>query len=343
MKKLLNTLYITSPESYLSLDGENIVVKQNNIEVGRVPLHNLDGIVTMGYVGASPALMGACAERNIGLVFLTASGKYLARIVGKTKGNIVLRKRQFQVAEMKEKSLAISKNIILSKVYNSRWVIERLKRDHGLQVDVEKLQKCSNALKKMTQSILMVEDVEELRGIEGAAASVYFSSFDDMILQQKKAFSFQKRNRRPPLDNVNALLSFSYTLLTSMVTNALETVGLDPAIGFMHGERPGRNSLALDLMEELRPVMADRFVLTLINRKIIQGDDFVIQENGAVLLKDDARKIVLSEWQKRKQVEIKHPYLEEKVQWGVVPYVQAMLLSRHLRGDIENYPPFFWK
>lgn len=343
MRKLLNTLYLTSPERYLSLDGENVVILEERVVVGRVPLHNLEAIVSFGYRGVSPALMGACAERNISLSFLTPQGKFLARVSGKVQGNVLLRKIQYEISNSAEKSNRIARNFILGKVYNSRWVLERAVRDHGLQIDAEKVTGASQYLKKSLEQIRACEDNARLRGLEGEAASVYFGVFDELILQQKKNFHFEGRNRRPPLDNVNALLSFIYTLLTGMITSALESVGLDPYVGFMHTDRPGRVSLSLDLMEELRPVLADRFVLTLINRKIVSTKDFMKKENGAVLMEDDARKHILEEWQNKKKDVITHPFLNEKVEWGMVPFVQAMLLARHLRGDLDEYPPFFWK
>lgn len=343
MRKLLNTLYLTSPERYLSLDGENVVILEERVIVGRVPLHNLEAIVSFGYRGVSPALMGACAERNISLSFLTPQGKFLARVSGKVQGNVILRKIQYEISNSAEKSNRIARNFILGKVYNSRWVLERAVRDHGLQIDAEKVTGASQYLKNSLEQIRACEDNARLRGLEGEAASVYFGVFDELILQQKKNFHFEGRNRRPPLDNVNALLSFIYTLLTGMITSALESVGLDPYVGFMHTDRPGRVSLSLDLMEELRPVLADRFVLTLINRKIVSTKDFMKKENGAVLMEDDARKHILEEWQNKKKDVITHPFLNEKVEWGMVPFVQAMLLARHLRGDLDEYPPFFWK
>ena len=343
MKKLLNTLYITSENKYLSLDGENIVISEKGKETARMPLHNIESIVTFSYVGVSPALMGGCAQRNIALTFLTPYGSYLASVTGKVKGNVVLRRIQYNVSTNELESTQIAKNMIIGKVYNGRWVLERAKRDHSLQVNIEKLQKASTQLKEALINISNCANLEELRGREGAAASIYFSVFDELIMQQKKDFKFETRTRRPPLDKVNALLSFTYTLLTSMVAASLETVGLDPAVGFMHGIRPGRNSLALDMMEELRPALADRFVLTMINKQIITGQDFYEKEDGAILLTDDARKKILGEWQKRKQVEITHPYLNEKIAWGLVPHAQAMLLARFLRNDLDAYPPFFWK
>lgn len=343
MKKLLNTLYVTSPDSYLSLDGENVVILDAQEEIGRIPLHNLEAIVSFGYRGASPALMGGCAERNIGLCFLTPQGRFLARVSGPVRGNVILRKKQYFISKERQECIGIARNCILGKVYNSRWVLERATRDHSLQVDVEKIKKATSFLQQSLENIVKCEDMARLRGYEGEAASIYFGEFNQLILQQKKDFNFTVRNRRPPLDNVNAMLSFVYSLLTNMTASALETVGLDPYVGFMHTDRPGRVSLALDLIEELRPVLADRFVITLINRKIVTGKDFTTKEDGAVLISDNARKRLLTEWQNKKKEVITHPFLEEKVEWGMIPFVQAMLLARYLRGDIDEYPPFFWK
>lgn len=343
MKKLLNTLYITSPNRYLSLDGENVVILEKEQPIGRVPLHNLQSIVTFGYTGASPALMGACAQRNIDLVFLSGNGRFLARIVGEVYGNVTLRKEQFRRSDSDEARIRIARNCIMGKVYNARWVLERAARDYAMRLDVEKFKSKSAFLKESLTKIRNCENADTLRGLEGEAASVYFSVFDDMILQQKEYFKFEGRNRRPPTDAVNAMLSFAYILLTSMCANALNTVGLDPYVGFFHTDRPGRKSLALDMVEELRSVMADRFVLTLINRKIVHQDGFLQKENGAVVMDEETRKIFLTHWQSKKQETIKHPFLDEKVEWGMVPYVQAMLLARYLREDLDEYPPFFWK
>lgn len=343
MKKLLNTLYIISEDSYLALDGENIVVFNKESEIGRVPLHNLEGIVTFGYRGTSPALMGACAERNVSLCYLTPQGKFLARVVGKVKGNVLLRKQQYESCTDENRSMEIARNCITGKVYNARWVLERATRDHSMQVDVDRVKKASSQLKDSLDHIRNCQSKDELRGFEGEAAKVYFGVFDELILQQKKDFIFRGRNKRPPIDNVNALLSFVYTLLTNMIVSALETAGLDPYMGYLHTEKPGRVSLALDLIEELRPILADRFVLSLINKKIISKKDFSKKENGAVLLTDDARKRIITEWQNKKKEVLTHPYLKEKVEWGIVPYVQAMLLARYLRGDLDGYPPLLWK
>ena len=265
MRKLLNTLYVTSENSYLALDGENLVVYDEKKELGRLPLHNLDGIVSFGYRGTSPALMGACAERNISLCYLTPQEKFLARVTGKVQGNVLLREQQYKSSKDDEISLTIAKNCITGKVYNARWVLERAIRDHGMQIDVEGVKKASLHLKESLQYIQNAESKDQLRGYEGEAASIYFGVFNELILQQKKEFNFQGRNKRPPKDNVNAMLSFVYTLLTNQITSALEVVGLDPYVGYLHTDRPGRVSLALDLIEELRSVYVDRFVLSLIN------------------------------------------------------------------------------
>ena len=314
MRKLLNTLYITNPDYYLALDGENVVVKFNDDEIGRLPLHNIDGIVTMGYAGASPKLMGYCAERNISITFLSSNGRFLATVNGEMKGNVLLRKEQYRISENEEKALIIARNMIMGKIYNCRWILERVIRDHTLRIDVNKIKLQSTYLYNSLHYLKNVNSLAQLRGIEGEAASVYFSVFDDLILQQKEYFQFNKRNRRPPMDNVNALLSFTYTLLAGMCKSALETVGLDPYVGFLHTDRPGRISLALDLMEELRPVMADRFVLTLINKKIIKPTGFVTKENGAVIMDDETKKTVISAWQSKKQELIVHPFLNEKIE-----------------------------
>ena len=286
MRKLLNTLYVTSENSYLALDGENLVVYDEKKELGRLPLHNLDGIVSFGYRGTSPALMGACAERNISLCYLTPQGKFLARVTGKVQGNVLLREQQYKSSKDDEISLTIAKNCIMGKVYNARWVLERAIRDHGMQIDVEGVKKASLHLKESLQYIQNAESKDQLRGYEGEAASIYFGVFNELILQQKKEFNFQGRNKRPPKDNVNAMLSFVYTLLTNQITSALEVVGLDPYVGYLHTDRPGRVSLALDLIEELRSVYADRFVLSLINKKIVNGKNFSQKENGVVLMGD---------------------------------------------------------
>lgn len=343
MKRLLNTLYITGKNRYLSLDGENVVISEKQEEIGRIPLHNLQGIVTFGYTGASPALMGACAERNIELTFMSGNGRFLARVTGEIKGNVTLRKQQYKISEDPSQSVLYARNFITGKVYNSRWILERAIRDYPLRVNVERLKEKSQFLYQSLEKIRNCEDSSVLLGLEGEAASVYFSVFDELILQNKESFYFRGRNKRPPLDKVNAMLSFAYSLLAGMCGSALEGVGLDPYVGFYHADRPGRISLALDLMEELRGVMADRFVLTLINKRVMKEIHFIEKEDGAVLLNDTGRKVFLSAWQERKQEMIRHPFLDEKLEWGMIPHAQAMLLARCIRGDLDEYPPFFWK
>lgn len=343
MKTLLNTLYVTSPNRYLSLEGENVVISERQTEIARLPLHNLEAIVSFAYPGASPALMGACAERQISLCFLTPQGSFLARVSGKVNGNVVLRKQQYRVSDDADASLTIAVNFIIGKIYNARWVLERAARDYPLRLDSAKLKEKSRFMASCIEQARQVSDTDTLRGFEGKAADAYFSVFDDLILQQKESFVFNGRSRRPPLDAVNALLSFTYSLLTNLCTSALESVGLDPCVGFMHTDRPGRASLALDLMEELRSVIADRFVLSLINKKIVSSQGFTHNENGAVYIDDNTRKLLLQNWQKKKQETLIHPFLNEKVEWGLVPYVQALLLARYLRGDMDEYPCFLWK
>ncbi len=343
MRKLLNTLFVTQPDVYLSLDGDNIVLLKEKERLGRIPLHNLESIVAFGYTGASPALMGYCAEKDISIVFLTMNGRYLARVIGKSRGNVVLRKKQYRISDNEEHSALIARNFIIGKIFNNKWLIERMTRDHPMRIDVNQFKETSTQLSTVINEVMECSDLESLRGWEGQAAIAYNKVFNQMILQQKEDFYFKLRTRRPPQDNVNAMLSFAYILLANDVTSALETVGLDAYVGFLHRERPGRASLALDVMEELRGIYADKFVLNLINNRIVNSNDFVKKENGAVLMKDEARKKFLAAWQKRKQDKLTHPYLKEKIVWGLVPYTQSLLLARYLRGDIDQYPPFLWK
>jgi len=343
LKKLLNTLYITSPDMYLSLDGENVVALREPERPARVPLHNLEGIVTLGYTGVSPALMGSCADRGISLTFLTASGRFLANVSGLTNGGAVLRRIQYRRSDNETESLPFARNILTGKLHNSRWVLERAVRDHPERVDVEKLTNASRSIAGSIPLIRKAGSSGELFGIEGEAANRYFSAFDELILQNKDHFSFVSRNRRPPTDNVNAMLSFTYTLLVSEITAALCSAGLDPFAGFLHKDRPGRRSLALDVLEELRAPLADRFVISLINTRQIEPSGFFKKESGAVVMKDDTRKDFITEWQKRKKEKLTHPFLNEKIEWGLVAHAQALLLARTLRGDLDEYPPFLWK
>lgn len=343
MRKLQNTLYVTSPDAFLSLDGENILVRTDESVLGRVPVHNLEGVVSFGYRSASPRLMAACAERGVGLAFFTPHGRFLSRVSGAVSGNVLLRATQYRTADSTEKSLPLAKMFLTGKLYNSRWLLERFCRDHAVRIDENAVRQAAVYQKNALKQIECAPDSETLLGIEGSAAKSYFSVFNELILRNKDDFSFDERNRRPPLDPVNALLSFTYSLLGNEIAGALEGVGLDPAVGFFHTLRQGRKSLALDMLEEFRAPLADRFVLSLINLGTVTAKDFESKENGAVYLKDDARRNFLSAWQKRKQEEITHPFLKEKIAWGLVPHAQAMLLSRYLRGDLDAYPPFMWK
>lgn len=343
MRKLLNTLFVTQPDVYLSLDGKNVVLLKEEERLGRIPLHNLESIVTFGYAGASPALMGYCAEENISIVFLTRTGRFLARVIGQSKGNVLLRKKQYKLSECETKSAFIARNFIIGKVFNNKSMVERMTRDHPLRINVSQFKTISEHLSVIIQDIRTCTDLETLRGWEGQAALSYNNGFNDMILQQKEDFHFHSRSRRPPLDNVNAMLSFAYTLLAHDVAAALETVGLDAYVGFLHRDRPGRPSLALDVMEELRGIFADRFVLSLINTRVMNKSHFLKKENGSVVMTDEGRKDFLAAWHDKKQEQITHPYLRKRISWGLVPYAQSLLLARYLRGDLDEYPPFLWK
>ena len=343
MRHLLNTLYALSPENYLTLDGENIVSQKKGTETGRFPLHTLERVICFSYAGASPALMGACARRGIDLSFFSPQGRFLARTTGEEHGNVLLRQAQYRIADDEGQSCAYARRFILGKVYNSRWILERATRDHPQRVPVESLKQRSAQLATVLPQIETCETSDRLRGLEGDASRCSFGVFDTLILQQKEDFQFNGRSRRPPLNRMNAMLSFAYALLAGDCAAALEGVGLDPYVGFMHRPRPGRESLALDLMEELRGVYADRFALSCVNQKMVRAEHFYIQDSGAVLLNDDGRKAFLTAWQNKKLEQITHPYLGEKLPWGLVPHVQALLLARTIRGDLDGYPPFFWK
>ena len=343
MKQLLNTLFVTSEDVYLSLEGENVLANRDREVVARYPLHTLQSIVSFSYAGASPALMGACAEKDIGLAFCTPRGRFLARVCGENNGNVLLRREQYRIADDDRRSCAIARNMIFGKLTNSAAVIQRTLRDHGPRVTDCGLEDSVDTIRGLQRQVLEQTELEALRGLEGVGAAAYFGVFDHLLLGRKEEFFFHGRNRRPPLDRVNAMLSFAYSLLSHDCASGLESVGLDSYVGFLHRDRPGRESLALDLMEELRPCMADRFVLTLVNNRVVKPDDFQTQDSGAVLLTEEGRKKFLKAWQERKRDTLTHPYLNEKMSWGMIPYVQALLLARHLRGDLDAYPPFLWK
>ena len=343
MKQLLNTLFVTSEDIYLSLEGENVLANRDREVVARYPLHTLQTIVSFSYSGASPALMGACAEHGIGLAFCTPRGRFLAQVCGESSGNVLLRREQYRIADDSQRSCAIARTMIFGKLSNCAASVQRTLRDHAPRVQNCGLEDAARKIRELLPLALEITDMEALRGLEGFGATAYFGVFDHLLLSRKEDFFFHGRNRRPPLDRVNAMLSFAYSLLAHDCASALESVGLDAYVGFLHRDRPGRESLALDLMEELRPCMADRFVLTLVNNRMIRPEDFQIQDSGAVLLTDDGRKKFLKAWQERKRDTLTHPYLNEKMSWGMIPYIQALLLARCLRGDMDAYPPFMWK
>lgn len=340
MRKLLNILYVTTPESYISKDGLNVVISINQKEVFRIPIINIEGIVTFGYMGASPGIMKLCVDNGVSLTFLTPNGRFISRVQGGTSGNVLLRTSQYRLSEDKDYSLHLGRIFIGGKIQNYRNILRRFIRDYGSVADIEE---AARMLEMRKNESLRSKDADHLRGMEGDAASIYFKVFPYLIVNQKADFIFNGRNRRPPKDPVNAMLSFVYTLLTNEVAAALETVGLDPYVGFLHTLRPGRVSLALDVMEELRAYLGDRLVLSLINRRQININDFVFQGENEVVMTESGRKTLLNAWQGRKKEIITHPYLNEKIPIGLLPYVQSMLLARYLRGDIDDYPVFIIK
>ncbi len=343
MKKHLNTLFVTTQGAYLSKEGETVVVKVDGEIRLRIPVHTIGGIVCFGNVSCSPYLMGFCAENDVAISFLSDHGRFLARVQGPVSGNVLLRREQYRKADDSKFSAEISKYILTGKITNCRAVLQRALRDHGAKIDEEALRNAVMRLNRLVEVFDQDQPLDVLRGIEGDAAHIYFSVFNHLIVAQKEDFQFDDRNRRPPLDSVNCLLSFIYTLLAHDVRSALESVGLDPAVGFLHRDRPGRPGLALDLMEEFRPFIGDRLVLSLINLQQVQDKGFKTMENGAVVMDDDTRKKVLVAYQERKQEEITHPFLDEKMMIGMLFHIQALLLARFLRGDLDGYPPFIWK
>jgi len=342
MKKLLNTLFVTTQGSYLHRDGETATVRRDDTIVLRLPIHNLQSIVCFGRITVSPPLMQLCAERGVLISYLSETGEFFARVQGAVQGNVLLRRQQYRIADDVPRSSSIAQAIVMAKVANSRSVLQRAQRERP--VASATLETASGLLARTLERMLArAFPVDEARGLEGDAARTYFQVFPELIVSQKEHFQFRGRTRRPPLDSVNAMLSFSYTLLAHDCSAALEGVGLDPYVGYLHLDRPGRASLALDLMEELRAVLADRLVLTLINRKQVQPNGFRTTESGAVVMEEATRKTLLKTWQEKKQEEIRHPFLDQSIPWGMLPHAQALLLARHLRGDLDAYPAFVWK
>jgi len=343
MKKHLNTLFVTTDGAYLAKSGEAVAVRMEKQVRLRVPLHNLDGIVCFGRIGVSPALMAACGSRNVTISMVDSNGRFQAAIVGFTPGNVLLRREQYRVADDLNASCIIARNMVAAKIANARSVLLRAARDSGSPETPATLQPAITRLANDIESARRCTSLDQLRGIEGGAADVYFTCFSTLIVPHSCDFTFTTRSRRPPLDPCNSLLSFLYSLLAHDARSACESVGLDAAVGLLHRDRPGRPGLALDLMEEFRPFLADRLALSLMNRRQVAIAGFKTTESGAVLMNDETRKTVLVAYQKRKQDEMLHPVLNEKVTIGVMIHLQARLLARRLRGDIDAYPPFIWR
>ena len=342
MKKLLNTLYVSTQGAYVFHEGESVVVRHEQEEKLRVPIHHLGGLVCFGNVAVSSPLLGLCGERGVLVSLLSETGRFHARVQTQVTGNVLLRREQYRRADDAAGRLEIARAFVLGKLANARAVLQRAARDHGGEGDAA-LDAAVKRLAGRIDAARAETDVDRLRGIEGDSAREYFEALDRSIVAQKDAFFMRGRSRRPPMDNFNALLSFVYTLLVHDAEAALETVGLDPQVGFLHAERPGRPSLALDLIEEFRPFLADRLVLSLVNLRQVRGDGFRTSESGGVVMDDDTRKETIVAYQKRKQEEMTHPFIEESVSIGLLLHVQAQLLARHLRGDLDGYPPFVWK
>jgi CRISPR-associated protein Cas1 len=343
MRKLLNTLYVSTQGAYLRREGETVVVEVEKEKRGQFPIHTIGSVVCFGNVLCSPFLLGFCAERDVSISFLSEYGRFLASVRGPVSGNVLLRRAQYHMADDADTTRTIAAAMVSAKLANCRVVLNRAVRDHGEKMHAAEVKEAAVKIARALKRIEKTQSADEVRGLEGEGAAAYFAVFDHLIIEHKNEFTFKTRSRRPPLDEVNALLSFVYVLLAHDVRSALETVGLDSQVGFLHRDRPGRHGLALDLMEEFRPVIADRLVLSLINRGQIAKSDFERSESGAVLLGDKGRKTVLTEYQNRKQDEIEHPYIEEKVKIGLLFFVQANVMARFLRGDIDGYPPFFWR
>lgn len=343
MRKLLNTLHITTQGAYLHRDGETIAVKIEDETRLCLPVHTIEGLVCWGRVSCSPPVLALCCEHGVGISYLTEQGRFLARVQGPVSGNVLLRRQQYRAADKGDIALPIVRSIVTAKIANSRIVLLRAARESSIPSDQETLRVVADKLTWQGIETMNASSIDEARGHEGMAGQLYFSVFDRMVVSDKEAFGFSGRTRRPPLDPVNTLLSFIYALLRHDVESSLESVGLDPYVGFLHTDRPGRPSLALDLMEELRAPIADRLVLTLINRRQVRRDDFIEQEGGGILLEDKTRKAIISAWQMRKQEEIEHPFIKERIPLGLIPYVQSLLLARYLRGGLDAYPAFLWK
>jgi len=343
MKRLLSTFYVTTQGSYLHKEGETVVQEVGGKKEKQIPISYIDSIVCFGNVLCSPFLLGFCAERGVTVSFLTEYGRFMASVKGPVNGNVLLRRPQYRIAADEESTRKIAAAVISGKLANCRVVLSRTVRDHTAKVDTSALKKAISTLDQIIDKLPFATTTDELRGLEGQAAAKYFEVFNHLIISQKNDFVFNGRSRRPPLDEVNALLSFIYMLLMHDVRSALETVGLDTEVGFLHRDRSGRHSLALDMMEEFRPIMADRLVLSLINRGQVKKSSFTKEASGAVKLNEATRKTIFTEYHARKQEEITHPYFEEKMKFGLLFFFQAKLLVGHIKGELEGYAPFFWR
>lgn len=342
MRDLLNVLYVTTPETYLGKDGESVALRRDGAPVHRISLANLQGIICLGRVTVSPYLMAHCAERGVCITYLTETGRFLASVHGETKGNVLLRRQQYRWADDPERSASVTRFILKGKLGNARTVLRRGAREAKDETAATRLGACADLHTAALTRLDRERNVDALRGVEGEAAAAYWVAFDALILNDHAAFRFAGRNRRPPLDAVNCLLSFVYTLLAHDLRSALEGIGLDPYVGFLHRDRAGRASLSLDLLEEMRACLADRLVLSLVNRRQVAPGGFITQDSGAVVMDESTRKAVITAWQERKKETIKHPFLNEVVEIGLLPHLQALLLARHIRGDLDGYPPLIW-
>lgn len=343
MKRMLNTLYIMTQESYVNREGQALVIRVNKEDKLKVPIITISAVVCFGNVLVTPKALELCTDNEVTITYLSYYGRFMARIQGRISGNVLLRKAQYKMSDDKRISSCIARNIVAAKINNSRRVLSRAIRDHSEKIEADAIQKTVSYFKRTSEYILEETDLDKIRGIEGDIAKKYFFHFNDLITNQKADFFFNDRNRRPPRDRINALLSMSYTLLYHDVRSACEIVGLDPAVGFLHRDRPGRGGLALDIMEEFRSFIADRLVLSLVNLKQVSGPQFVTSESGAVLMNDDARKVLLATYQKRKQDSITHGFLEEEMHLGLIFHAQTLLFARFVRGDLEDYPSFLWR
>lgn len=340
MRKLLNTLYVLQDNAYVSLDGENVVILVDNEEKFRVPLCNIENIVCFNYIGCSPAVMGKCADNGIALNFIRPSGKFLARVTGAIKGSVHLRREQYESLRNPEICVSLAQNVLAAKIHNTRYVLSGIQRNHADNIDLQRVQAVMARLSKNIEAIYNTTSLDTIRGIEGESAQLYFGVFNELIIKNKNDFCFNGRSKRPPLDRVNAMLSYLYTILSLDMQSALETVGLDSYIGFFHTDRAGRASLALDMIEELRAYVVDKLVLNMINLQQIKADDFLIKEGGSVIMTDECRKKLLQQWQQKKTQIIKHHVINEKIPIGLLPYVQAKLMARYLRHEDDEYNPF---